>query len=119
MNVHLPRWVLRLEGLVLLVGSLIVYFDQDYGWLLFVLLILGPDLSFLGYLAGPRVGALAYNFAHTTVWPIGLAVAGVLGEVDPLVQLALIWLTHIGVDRFLGYGLKYPTAFKDTHLDRV
>jgi hypothetical protein len=117
--VHLPRWVLRLEGLVLLAGALIVYFDQSYGWLAFILLILAPDLSFLGYLAGPRAGALAYNFAHTTVWPLGLAVGGFLGDSDPLVQVGLIWLTHIGVDRFLGYGLKYPTGFKDTHLGRV
>jgi hypothetical protein len=78
-----------------------------------------PDLSFGGYLAGPRVGAWAYNSLHTTVGPIALAIVGVLADRDWCVQLALIWLAHIGLDRLLGYGLKYPTAFKDTHLQRV
>ena len=115
----LPRHLLRLEGLAIFVGALVVYFDQGFGWLLLVLLVLAPDLSFAGYLAGPRIGALAYNCLHTTVGPIALAIVGVLADMDWCVQLALIWLAHIGVDRLLGYGLKYPTAFKDTHLQRV
>jgi hypothetical protein len=117
--VSLPRQLLRLEGLALFVGALVVYFDQGFGWLLLVVLFLVPDLSFGGYLAGPRVGAWAYNSLHTTVGPIALAIVGVLADRDWCVQLALIWLAHIGLDRLLGYGLKYPTAFKDTHLQRV
>lgn len=73
----------------------------------------------VGYLAGTRAGALSYNVAHTLVVPIALGVAGVLGDFDRAVQLALIWLAHIGADRLLGYGLKYPSSFKDTHLQRV
>ena len=72
-----------------------------------------------GYLAGPRAGAIAYDVVHTYVLPLGLAVAGVLAGSDLAVQLALIWLAHVGADRLLGYGLKYPTGFKDTHLQRV
>jgi hypothetical protein len=117
--VSVPRNLLRLEGLLLFVGALVVYFDQGFGWLLLVVLFLAPDLSFAGYLAGPRIGALAYNALHTTIGPISLAIAGVLAETDWCVQLALVWLAHIGLDRLLGYGLKYPTAFKDTHLQRV
>jgi hypothetical protein len=56
---------------------------------------------------------------HTYVGPIALGVAGIVGGYETAVQVALIWLTHIGVDRMLGYGLKYPTGFKDTHLQRV
>jgi hypothetical protein len=108
-----------LEGLALLVGSLAVYFDRDYGWLALILLFLAPDLSFAGYLGGPKIGAGVYNVVHTTIGPIALGAYGVLGECDRCVQLALIWLAHIGLDRLLGYGLKYPTAFKDTHLQRV
>lgn len=115
----LPGRVLRLEGLALLVGALVVYFDQGFGWLLLVVLFLAPDLSFVGYLAGPRVGATAYNAVHTTLGPIALAIVGVLTDTDWCLQLALIWLAHIGIDRLLGYGLKYPTAFKDSHLQRV
>ena len=67
----------------------------------------------------PEFGAAVYNAAHTTLGPIALASVGVLADTDWCVQLALIWLAHIGLDRLLGYGLKYPTAFKDTHLNRV
>ncbi len=115
----LPRRLLRIEGLAVAVGALTLYFHLGFGWVLLVVLVLLPDLSMLGYLAGPRAGALAYNLAHTELWPIGLAVAGILADVDLLVQIALVWLVHIGTDRLLGYGFKYPTAFTDTHLQRV
>jgi hypothetical protein len=84
-----------------------------------VVLFLAPDVSFLGYTGGPRAGAAAYNAVHTYVWPILLASVGVLAEWDPGTTLGLVWLAHVGLDRALGYGLKYPTAFKDTHLQRV
>ena len=115
----LPRRLLRAEGLALLVAALTLYFHLGFGWPLLVVLALAPDIAALGYLAGPRVGSTAYDFAHTEVWPIALVVAGVLGGPEWLVQVALIWLVHIGADRSLGYGLKYPTGFKDTHLQRV
>jgi hypothetical protein len=115
----LPRLLLRAEGLAVLAGAIALYFHLDYGWVLLVLLALAPDLSMLGYLAGARVGATAYDLAHTEVWPVALVVAGVLGGVDGLAQVGLIWLAHIGADRLLGYGLKYPASFKDTHLQRV
>ncbi len=111
--------LLRAEGLVVLVAALVLYFDSGYGWVLLVVLALAPDLAMVGYLAGPRAGALAYDTVHTYVLPVALATAGVLGGLDLAVQLALIWLAHIGADRLLGYGLKYPTHFKDTHLQRV
>lgn len=116
---RLPRRLLHLEGLALLVGALVLYFEADFGWLPLVLLFLAPDLSILGYVGGPALGAACYDTVHTTVLPIALAMVGVLLDVDTAVQIALIWLAHIGVDRLLGYGLKYPTGFKDTHLQRV
>jgi Domain of unknown function (DUF4260) len=116
---RLPASLLRLEGLAVAVGAVALYFDQGYGWLALLLLILAPDLSAMGYLAGNRVGAATYDLAHTYVGPVALGAAGVLGGWDTAVQLALIWLTHIGADRLLGYGLKYPTGFRDTHLQRV
>jgi len=116
---RLPRSLLHLEGLAVLVGSLAVYFDAGYGWLLLIVLFLAPDLSALGYLAGPRLGSVAYDLVHTYVGPIVLALVGVLGGEETATQIALIWFAHIGMDRMLGYGLKYPTGFKDTHLQRV
>ena len=116
---RLPSRLLRLEGLAVLAGALVLYFHADYSWLLFLLLVLAPDLSVLGYLHGPSVGAATYDIVHTYVLPIVLGVVGVLADAETATQIALIWLAHIGADRFLGYGLKYPTGFKDTHLQRV
>jgi hypothetical protein len=116
-----PRLLLRLEGAAVFAVSLFTYqgsFGGSHGrWLLFALLFLLPDLSMIGYALNPRVGAIMYNAVHTYVGPILLA-AYALGRGDPtMFHLALIWTAHIGFDRLLGYGLKYPTRFKDTHLD--
>jgi hypothetical protein len=116
---RLPGLLLRLEGAVVLAGSLALYFDEGFGWLALVVLALAPDLAMLGYAAGPRAGAIAYDVAHTEALPVALGVVGLLSGDSLPVQLALIWLAHIGADRLLGYGLKYPTAFGDTHLQRV
>ncbi len=116
---RLPRSLLHAEGLAVLLGAVLLYFDAGYGWVLLVVLFFAPDLSMLGYVAGPRAGALAYDVVHAYVGPVALGVAGVLTETDLAVQLALVWTAHIGLDRLLGYGLKYPTGFKDTHLQRV
>ena len=113
------RLALRLEGLAVAAGALALYFDGGHSWLALVLLWLAPDLALVGYLAGNRAGAVAYDLAHFEGWPVALGVIGVLAGSDVAVQLALIWLSHIGIDRLVGYGLKYPTAFKDTHLQRV
>jgi hypothetical protein len=114
-----PRLLLRLEGAALAGAAAVVYLDRDYSLVLAVVLVLAPDLAFLGYLAGPRIGAAAYNALHTTVGPLILGSVGVFGDSRLALEIALIWLFHIGVDRAIGYGLKYPSAFKDTHLQRV
>ena len=86
-------------------------------WLAFAVLFFAPDLSFAGYVAGPRVGAALYNVAHSYVGP--LILAATLPSVGAGLPLALVWGAHIGFDRALGYGLKYPSAFGDTHLGRI
>ncbi len=96
-----------------------LYLHGDHAWWLYAVLALAPDLSMIGYAAGARVGAVAYDTAHTYALPVALAAAGVVGDADTLVAVALVWIAHIGADRALGYGLKYPTDFKDTHLQRV
>jgi Domain of unknown function (DUF4260) len=116
---RLPAILLRAEGIAVAVVSVTLYFNQGYEWWLLVVLALAPDLAMLGYLAGPRVGATAYDLVHTYVAPVLLGAAGVIWDFDTALKLALIWLTHIGVDRAVGYGLKYPSGFKDTHLQRV
>ena len=116
---RLPSVLLRVEGLAVAAGSLALYFHLGFGWILLVAFVLAPDLSAAGYLFGPRVGAIAYDIAHCEALPVLVGVIGILHGADGHIQVTLIWLMHIGADRVLGYGLKYPTTFKDTHLQRV
>lgn len=114
-----PRALLRLEGLALFAGTTLVYGLWGGPWWLYVVLFLAPDLSFLAYLAGPKIGAWVYNAAHSTIIPMAMLTIG-FGFAPPLVlSLALIWLSHIGFDRALGYGLKYSYGFGFTHLGRI
>jgi Domain of unknown function (DUF4260) len=113
------RLLLRLEGLAIGVAALVLYADGDHSWWLFALLALAPDVSFAAYALGPGIGAAGYNLLHNLILPIALGTASVLWDTEWGIAVSLVWLTHIGVDRLLGYGLKYPTAFKDSHLQRV
>jgi hypothetical protein len=116
---RLPRSLLHLEGVAVAVAALVNYFWAGHPWWLILVLALAPDLAMAAYAAGPRIGAAAYDVVHTYVLPVGLGALGVVSDSDAAVAVALIWLTHIGVDRAIGYGLKYPSGFKDTHLQRV
>ena len=110
---------LRAEGFAAFGIAIALYVAGGYGWLAFALLFFAPDLSFAGYLAGSHTGAVAYNLAHTYAVPAVLVAAG-WGFGYPLfIPVALVWTAHIGFDRALGYGLKLPTGFKDTHLGRL
>lgn len=111
-----PKTILRLEGFALFAVATAVYFILDAPLWLFVVLALAPDLSMVGYLAGARVGSSIYNAFHTYLAPITIGAVGLWFGVMPLVWVALVWSAHIGIDRAVGYGLKYPTGFKDTHL---
>ena len=113
-----PGMLLRLEGFVLLAGSLMLYAQNQGEWWAFLTLLLAPDLSMVGYLRGPLMGAALYNLFHNYLPPAALAAFGVMSGNHLLVLLALIWLAHIGIDRLLGYGLKYSSGFKDTHIGR-
>jgi len=73
----------------------------------------------LGYLGGTRLGAAVYNLGHTWLLPGVLAAVGVIGGVSFALDVAVIWIGHIGGDRLLGYGLKLPTGFQDTHLGGI
>jgi hypothetical protein len=110
------RVFLRLEGLAAVALSAVFYARTGASWWLFAALWLAPDLSMLGYLAGPKLGARIYNAIHSYVTPATLAVTGLLLKSPAILPYALIWMNHIGVDRVMGYGLKYPQGFKFTHL---
>ena len=113
------KTLLRLEGLVLFAGMTALYALWAGPWWLYAVLFFAPDLSFMAYLAGPKIGAWAYNAMHSTVVPMAMLTVG-FGFAPPLVlSVALIWLAHIGFDRALGYGLKYQAGFGFTHLGRI
>jgi hypothetical protein len=114
-----PRWLLHLEGAAILAMSLYFYATGHYSWWLFALLILAPDLFMLGYLINAKWGCTIYNVVHTLTGPLLLLALAVVFGRPAFISYALIWLAHIGMDRALGFGLKYPTSFKDTHLQHV
>jgi hypothetical protein len=119
-NLARPSVLLRLEGVALLLLALLLYRELGASWWLFLGLILLPDLGIAAYLAGPRIGAHAYNALHTTLLPAALFGAGYVAERGTAMAVALVWAAHIGADRVLGFGLKYEgTAFRDSHLQRV
>jgi hypothetical protein len=114
-----PRVLLRLEGLAVLVASIALYRHLEGSWAWLAILFLVPDVSMLGYLAGPRVGAALYNAGHSHLGPALLAATSFALGAPTLLLGALIWSAHIGFDRMLGYGLKHGTRFVDTHLGVV
>jgi hypothetical protein len=113
------KTLLRLEGLTLFAGMTLLYAVWGGSWWIYTLLFLAPDLSFSGYLAGPRIGATVYNAAHSYMAPMALMTSGFALASPLTLSIALIWLAHIGFDRALGYGLKYAAGFSFTHLGRV
>ena len=113
------RSLLRAEGLALLLTAVALFWRAGGDWRMFLLLFLVPDLSFAGYLAGPRVGAAAYNTMHATIAPLALGAVGVAQNYPVALTVALIWLAHIGFDRALGYGLKHARGFGFTHLGPI
>jgi len=114
-----PRRWLQIEGAAALIAGLWIYGAMGGNWLLAVPLLLLPDVSMVGYLRDPRLGAMTYNVVHN--WAVGLAAlaAGWLLSAAPLELAGAILIAHVGGDRLLGYGLKYPTAFGTTHLGHI
>ena len=106
-------------GLTLFAGMTLLYAIWDGSWWIYAILFLVPDLSFAGYLAGPRVGAVVYNAAHSYLAPVALMTSGFVVSSPLTPSIVMIWLAHIGIDRALGYGLKYAEGFGFTHLGRI
>ena len=110
--------LLRVEGIAAFAAALVLYGYIGFWWPIFALCFFAPDLSMLGYLAGPRVGAACYNFVHTYTLAGALVLAGFFAGLTMATAAGLILIAHIGFDRALGFGLKYATGFGDTHFGR-
>ena len=114
-----PKIHLHINGVALAAVSVVAFALTDGRWWLFAALIFAPDLSMLGYLLSPRIGAATYNAGHSLLVPAVLVTAALAGAPAVLLTIGLVWASHLGVDHMFGYGYKYATAFKDTHLGRV
>ncbi len=109
----------RVEAACLALASLVAYWYFGFSWWLYVALWLIPDLAMLGYLANPRVGAVAYNTSHFIGFPVLLIGAAAYSGNSLWLSIALIWFSHITIDRAMGYGIKLFSGFRDTHLGRI
>jgi hypothetical protein len=110
------KTLLRLEELFLALLAFYLFLSLGYAWWWFLVLFLAPDISMLGYLFGPRIGAWTYNAVHFKALAVALFVLGSYLQVPWVAAAGLIMLGHSSLDRVLGYGLKYPDAFRHTHL---
>ncbi len=111
--------LIRIEGLVVLALGTFLYFSNGYNWVIFLLLLMLPDVFMIGYAFSKKTGAYLYNFSHTFITPLLVLLLGMAFSVDFLMMIGFIWMVHIGMDRMMGYGLKYVTDFKDTHIQRI
>ena len=111
--------LLRLEGIAAFAAGVALYLANGGPWLALLPLLLVPDVSMVGYLRDPRLGSLLYNVAHN--WALGVLVLGLgfLSVQAWLIVAGAILIAHVGMDRALGYGLKLPTSFQETHLGRI
>lgn len=111
--------IIKFEELGQLALAVLLFSQLDYAWWVFPACLLLPDLSMIGYLANPRIGALLYNIFHHKLLAIACIAIGYWLD-EPLASLAgVILLGHSAMDRALGYGLKYSDSFKNTHMGRI
>jgi hypothetical protein len=111
--------IIKFEGIAVFLTCLYFYSTLDASWLVFALLWLVPDISMAGYFKDKKIGAIMYNLAHTYILAIAIVVWGLWQGDNFIVSLGVILASHIGLDRFLGFGLKYQSGFKDTHIQKL
>jgi hypothetical protein len=108
--------LLKAEEAAMFILGIFLFSKLSFAWWVFPALLLAPDISMVGYLANPRMGAWLYNLAHHKAIAISVYLAGVYLN-NEIIQLSgVILFAHSSMDRILGYGLKYNDAFKHTHL---
>jgi hypothetical protein len=113
------RVILQVEHAAVFVAGVALFVANGGPWWLLLPALLAPDLSAIGYLAGPRLGAIGYNAFHNLVLALAVLGLGWWQSIDWLLLAGAVLLAHVGMDRALGYGLKLPTGFRDTHLGRI
>lgn len=121
-KITIPNVFLRAEGIVAFLAASILYFYFWGDWSFYIVALILPDIGIAGFFGGTKVGSVIYNVTHTFAIPVALIawllVSGVTFA-NTLLLFSLVWCAHIGMDRALGFGLKYPTKFEDTHMQHV
>ncbi|PIE93956.1 hypothetical protein CO726_17225 [Bacillus fungorum] len=115
----MQKRIVHFEGLVVFLAAIYTYSLYEFSWIIFLVFLLAPDLSMLAYRINNQVGANIYNLFHTYIISILIVIIGIFFKIDTVIMIGLIWTAHIGMDRMFGYGLKYETDFKDTHIQRL
>ena len=113
------KTIIQLEELGLTLFSIYLFTTLSLPWWYFPLLFFVPDLSMAAYIAGPRVGAYAYNVIHHRTLALLYYVAGMSLGATILALAGVILFAHSSMDRVLGYGLKYTDSFGNTHLGKI
>jgi hypothetical protein len=111
--------LLRLEEIAMLCISIYLLYALKVDWWFYLLMILGPDISMVGYVAGPKVGAFSYNLFHHKMIAIVVFIIGVTSSTWLLQAIGAVLFGHSSMDRIFGYGLKYNSAFSETHLGKI
>ena len=111
--------LLRAEQVAIFLAGVVLWLANGGVPLLLIPALLLPDLSMIGYLRGPGIGSITYNAVHHLVLALALLGLGSWLAVGWLILAGAVVLAHVGMDRALGYGLKLPTDFRDTHLGRI
>jgi Domain of unknown function (DUF4260) len=111
--------LLNLEEIAQFLLGIFLFSQLNFAWWWFPALILVPDLSMIGYLVNPKIGAWAYNFFHHKLLAIIVFISGYLLDNQILILAGTILFAHSAMDRIFGYGLKYEDAFTNTHLGKI
>lgn len=108
--------ILRIEEFVFFVISIFFFNHLHFSWWYFPALLLVPDISMLGYLVNPKIGAYCYNFAHHKALALIIVGIGFLYKIETIQLAGIILFAHSSMDRVFGYGLKFSDSFNNTHL---
>jgi hypothetical protein len=111
--------LITLEELAQMALGGFLFSHLDFAWWWFPALILVPDISMLGYLLNPKIGALLYNFFHHKALGIAVMVFGYYFNDEQFTLAGSILFSHSAFDRVFGYGLKFESGFKKTHLGNI
>jgi hypothetical protein len=109
----------KIESLGIFIASVVIYWVLGFNFLWFALLLFSIDISMVGYLFNNTLGAHIYNAGHNYIFPSLFVIVGIITSLDFVLLFSIIWISHISIDRALGYGLKLESGFKDTHLGKI